>query len=205
MKTFAIIPAAGRSQRMGRPKLLLPWGNTTIIEHVIGVWRASRVDRIVMVVHPLDEALADLGSRSGTEVVRPAAAPPEMKDSVVLALAAAAQYAPTDTDAWLLAPADMPGLTAASIDRVIEAHADAVARNAAATIIAASWQGRRGHPVLFPWSLAAEVPRLAANEGLNALVNRHRIELVETGPDAVADDLDTPEDYERLRVRFDSQ
>jgi CTP:molybdopterin cytidylyltransferase MocA len=35
MQTFAIIPAAGRSVRMGQPKLLLPWGQTTLLEHVL--------------------------------------------------------------------------------------------------------------------------------------------------------------------------
>ena len=36
MQTFAVIPAAGRSQRMRQPKLLLPWNHGTLIEHVLG-------------------------------------------------------------------------------------------------------------------------------------------------------------------------
>ena len=60
MRSFAVIPAAGRSQRMGQPKLLLPWGRTTVIEHVLGVWRASRVTHTVIVVHPDDKFLAEL-------------------------------------------------------------------------------------------------------------------------------------------------
>jgi molybdenum cofactor cytidylyltransferase len=201
MKSFAIIPAAGRSQRMGRPKLLLPWGSQSIIEHVIGAWRASRVDRVIMVVHPLDEQLAEMGAAAGACVVRPAEAPAEMKDSVALALAEAALDQPAATDAWLLAPADLPGLKAASIDRLLDSYVDAQGRVTTDTIFAASWQARRGHPVLFPWSLAAEVARLAPTEGLNALVARHPVEAIETGPDALADDLDTPEDYLRLRAR----
>jgi molybdenum cofactor cytidylyltransferase len=201
MKSFAIIPAAGRSQRMGRPKLLLPWGGQSIIEHVIGVWHASRVDRVIMVVHPLDKRLAEMGVAAGACVVRPAEAPAEMKDSVALALAEAALDQPAATDAWLLAPADLPGLKAASIDRLLDAYASAQGRVAADTIFAASWQARSGHPVLFPWSLAGEVARLAPSEGLNALVARHPVEAIETGPDALADDLDTPEDYKRLRAR----
>ena len=61
--SFAIIPAAGRSQRMGEPKLLLPWGQSTIIEHVLAVWCASRVEAVVMVVHPDDVRPAELGRK----------------------------------------------------------------------------------------------------------------------------------------------
>ena len=60
MRTFAIIPAAGRSQRMGQPKLLLPWRNSTIIEHVLAAWRASQVSHMLMVVHPADRQLAEI-------------------------------------------------------------------------------------------------------------------------------------------------
>ena len=41
-RSFAVVPAAGRSRRMGRPKLLLPWGESTIIQQVLGAWRASQ-------------------------------------------------------------------------------------------------------------------------------------------------------------------
>ena len=87
MQSFAIIPAAGRSQRMGQPKLLLPWGERTIIEHVLGVWRASRVTQVVLIVHPQDARLAELGRGCGAVVVQPADAPREMKVSVQIGLA----------------------------------------------------------------------------------------------------------------------
>ena len=42
-RAFAIVPAAGRSTRMGRPKLLLPWSDGSMIESQLRAWRASRV------------------------------------------------------------------------------------------------------------------------------------------------------------------
>jgi molybdenum cofactor cytidylyltransferase len=202
MKTFAIIPAAGRSRRMGRPKLLLPWGTTTVIEHVLGVWRASRVDRVIMVVHPLDTRLAELATAAGAHVIGPTPPPSAMKESVRIALAFAAESRPQPSDAWLLAPADMPGLSAATIDALIDAYEAGLRRGGQASQIwAPRCRGKRGHPVLLSWSLADEVPRLAAHEGLNALVGRHPVEYVEAAEDSVFEDFDTPEDYERLRAR----
>ncbi len=203
MQTFAIIPAAGRSQRMGRPKLLLPWGSTTVIERVIAACAASPVNRVLMVVHPEDQQLADVGRRAGADVVVPEMPPPDMKASVREALEFAERYEPQSDDAWLVAPADMPGLSTAAIDAVIAAHEHEVAAGGSAggevRVWVAAHEGRRGHPALFPWSLAGEVGRLGDDEGLDALLRRHAVVMVEAGTGAIAVDLDTPEDYQRQR------
>jgi molybdenum cofactor cytidylyltransferase len=202
MRSFAIIPAAGRSQRMGQPKLLLPWGPSTLIEHVLGAWRASRVAQTVIVVHPDDQSLAELSRHCGALVVQPQAAPSEMKVSVRLGLERIERdFHPHASDAWLLAPADMPGISPLTIDRLIGAYQSGLGRAEPAQIWAPRSAGRRGHPVLFPWRLAAEVHRLAADEGINALVARQAIAYLEDADESVIEDLDTPEDYERLRAK----
>lgn len=202
MQSFAIIPAAGRSRRMGQPKLLLPWADATVIEHVLAVWSKSRVDHVVVVVDPRDDALARLCARCGAHVVVPEAPPAEMKDSVRLGLAWAQTHQPASDDAFLVAPADMPGLEHEIIDRLIDAHVQSLTRRGGPSIRAPRYAAKRGHPVLFPWPLSAEVPRLGAGEGLNVLVERHGVQYVEAADDAIAQDFDTPEDYDRLRTRF---
>jgi molybdenum cofactor cytidylyltransferase len=203
MHTFAIIPAAGRSRRMGRPKLLLPWGTSTVIEHVLAAWRGSRVDNVVVVVDPTDKPLAETCAACGVQVVVPDLAPAEMKDSVRLGLAWAESRGPQSDDAWLVAPADMPGLAAEIIDRLIAAHEAALGTPRSTRPIRAPRHGtKHGHPVLFPWPLAAEVARLGVDEGLNAIVARHGVEYVEAASDAISQDFDTPEDYDRLRARY---
>lgn len=203
MQSFAVIPAAGLSQRMGQPKLLLPWGRSTMIEHVLGVWRESRVGHMVVVVHPLDAQLADVCAACGAQVVQPAIAPSEMKASVRVALEYVARSEPRPTDAWLLAPADIPGLTVGTINALLDAYEASLDKRVDPPRIWAPRCGtRRGHPVLFPWSLTAEVGQLAANEGVNVLLSRYPIEFVEAGQDSILEDMDTPEDYERLRARY---
>jgi molybdenum cofactor cytidylyltransferase len=59
--------------------------------------------------------------------------------------------------------------------------------------------GKRGHPVILPWSIALEIPKLPSGTGINRLVAEHTyagdvLELEISAPGAIRD-LDTPEDY----------
>jgi len=201
MTSFAIVPAAGRSVRMGRPKLLLPWGRTTVIEHVLDAWNTSAVDHCVVVVHPDDAQLAEICRRCEAEVVTPAVAPPEMKDSVQAGLTFVAErYKPRPEDFWLLAPADMPGLTRGMIDVLLVA-----AERAVGQIVAPRFHNGHGHPVVFPWPMAVEVARLRAGEGINAIVDRSEIHFVDYSQSAVLEDMNNEEEYERLREHYKPQ
>lgn len=195
MRSFAILPAAGLGTRMGQPKLLLPWSGGTVIEAVLRTWLASRVDRVMVVVRPGDEALKKLCRGERVEVVVPAVAPPEMKHSVAAGLDhVAAFHQPTERDVWLLAPADMPRFSSSTIDLLLAAH-----RPLDPAILVPCFAGRRGHPVLFPWALAAEVSRLPEDAGIQWLLQQHGWRPLDCPDPDVLEDLDTPEDYQRLR------
>jgi molybdenum cofactor cytidylyltransferase len=194
VRSFAIVPAAGVSRRMGAAKLLLPLGGRPLIEHVLSSWTASGVTRTVVVARPGDDALLAACHRFDVDIVVPRLAPGDMKESVRLALGhIESSYSPAPHDAWLLAPADLPGLSTAAINAVLqgyEAH-EPVA-------VALTCEGRRGHPVLMPWSSAALVDTLGRDEGINALVARTVVREI-AWPDAgILQDVDTPHEYARL-------
>ena len=192
-RSYAIIPAAGRSLRMGARKLLMPWGASTVIEHVLGAWRASSVTRVV-VVCPGDDLRAAC-AQCGADVAVPDAAPAEMKASVRFALDfVQRKYGPEVSDVWLLAPADMPRLSSRVIEQLLQRHDPGDPR-----IVVPTRGERRGHPVLFPWPLASDVNRLAENEGVNALLARFTVRTMECDEPGILDDVDTPDDYRRLR------
>jgi molybdenum cofactor cytidylyltransferase len=202
MRNFAIIPAAGHSVRMGRPKLLLPLAGQPLIRHVVDAWLQSRVDAILVVVRSDDAALAAAipsASDSRILLVRPLIPPPDMKASIQAALREIERtLQPAADDAFLVAPADMPALSPAVIGELL------TQRPAHSThVLVPTREGLRGHPVLCPWPLAAEVHALSAEEGLNAVVHRHPpVEIAcdhlpALGGDPFAD-LDTPEQYRRL-------
>jgi len=186
---------------MGTPKLLLPWGpaGSTVVERVLAAWRASRVERIVVVTHPDDEQLAKICRAAGADVFAPPTPPADMKASIRYGLEYLAGVArPSDDDAWLAAPADLPLLTPATIDRVIGAYDPARGR-----AVRPRYGGKFGHPVLWPWRGAALVAGLPEQRGLDALLEQTGFDVVECEADSVGADLDTPEAYRRLRDRYD--
>lgn len=200
-RCFAIIPAAGYSTRMGQPKLLMPWGERPLILHAIEAWQRSRVDRVLVVVRPGDETLEKIVRVTKAELVVPESPPPDMKASVQAALRQiAVSLEPSADDAFLVAPADIPRLSPAVINRLIGEHRT----GDVSSILVPAITGRRGHPVLFPWTAAAEVHRLEPDQGLNAVVDRANPRLIPcqdlvTPDESAFADIDTPEDFRRLR------
>jgi molybdenum cofactor cytidylyltransferase len=179
---------------MGKPKLLLPWREGRVIEAQLAAWRSGGVEAIVVVVHPDDAELAKVCRRSGAEVVIPSIAPPTMKESVLAGVEyLAARYKPRGDDVWMLAPADMPLLKSNLIDLLLAEYDPRQPK-----IIVPQCQGKRGHPVVFPWRLVAEAQALAADEGLNVLLERHDVRQVAVSDEGALMDIDTPEEYDRL-------
>jgi molybdenum cofactor cytidylyltransferase len=193
-RSFAIVPAAGRSERMGRPKLLLPVAGRPVIDHVLTAWTASVVTRTIVVVRADDTVLLMRCHAFPVDIVTPSQPPTDMKASVQLALAyLAEQYAPAESDAWLLAPADLPRLSTGLIDELLEAYdpAEAIA-------VAPTFAGRRGHPIVMPWRMARDVHALAADEGLNALVARTPCREIPCDNATQWQDLNDPAEYGSL-------
>ena len=190
----AVIPAAGLSTRMGRPKLILPVGNVPLMARVVAAFRDGGAGRVVVVVAPIDTPgsleIAEVAEGRGAEVVVAPRPPLDMRASIELGLAALGR-SPVPRSV-LLAPGDSPGLDAALVARVIRVSAEVPGR-----IVVPRHDGRRGHPILLPWGLAMRIPGLPAGVGVNALLAEHpgEIEAIDVDDPGVLADLDTPEDY----------
>ena len=195
-RLFAVIPAAGHSRRMGRPKLLLPIGNDTVLGHLLQALSHPAIAARVVVARRADAALAAEARACGADVVQPDEDPPDMLTSVEHALRFLRErFDPDPNDGWMLVPADHPTLDAQVISGLV-AHWN----SGHSSILIPTHGGRRGHPAFFRWSLATAVPSIPADRGLNWLVESHAGEVEELAVDspAVLTDLDTPADYERL-------
>lgn len=193
----AIVPAAGRSERMGRPKLILPINGRTLITRVVHALRQGGADPVVVVAPPRDApgagVLIDEADDAGAAVVVPGVRPTDMRASFELGLARL-QRRHGPPEAVVLAPADSPGITAELVAQLI-----VQAGNAPQFILIPTYQGKRGHPIVMPWNLALKSRALPGGVGLNALVALHADEIVEleVAEPGTLDDLDTPEDYQR--------
>jgi molybdenum cofactor cytidylyltransferase len=192
----AIVPAAGQSLRMGRPKLILPVGGVPLIARVIAALQGGGAGRVIVIAGPADMpgalALIEAAEGQGAEVLASPTPTADMRASIELGLEYLAQG--PEPAAVLLTPGDSPGLDAAAVARVIRQAADHPGR-----IVVPRHEGRRGHPVLLPWSLAREIPGLPPGVGVNALLTAHPEAIVAFDADdpGILADLDTPADYRR--------
>lgn len=202
-RLFALVPAGGKSARMGRPKLALPLGGRTVLEHTVSAFRRAGVEHVLVVVGPHVPELVPLAEAAGGHVCRLLEETADMRSTVEHSLRwLEERFRPGPKDAWLLAPADHPTLDADVIRQLLQARADHPERS----VFVPTWEGRRGHPALIAWSHVAGIRAHPAGQGLNTYLRQCATEVLEV-PAASADvlcDLDTPADYEQLLRQWDS-
>jgi molybdenum cofactor cytidylyltransferase len=200
MRIFGILPAAGKSRRMGRAKLLLPCAGTTVLERVIQAVRAAGVAEIVVVTAPDADELSQVAHATQAHVVRLAQDTPDMRATCEFGLAwIKSNLHPENTDRWLLLPADHPTIRPGAVSALLGA-AQACAEK---SIFVPTFHGRRGHPTMFGWEHVAGIREFEKDLGLNAYIRQHEGDTkeVEWLSDEILYDLDTPEDYERMLKR----
>lgn len=181
---------------MGRPKLSLPLGDRTVIEHVVSALRAGGVETVLVVIGPHVPELAALARAAGAEVLELPEPTADMRATVEAGLRWLEQrFAPSDDDVWFLAPADHPVLSPAVVRQLLAAG------EAGASLAVPVDGGRRGHPTLIRWRHVGGIRALPDGVGINVYLRGQCQEMreVPVADAGVLADLDTPEDYERLR------
>jgi molybdenum cofactor cytidylyltransferase len=194
---YAVIPAAGKSERMGRPKLTLPLGGRTVLERVVDAVRRAGIEHILVVVAPHIADLIRLAENAGAHVLPLTEQTPHMRATVERGLVwLEDRFHPRLDDQWLLIPADHPALDGAVVKHLIQARNE----HANCSIVVPTFRGKRGHPALIDWKHASGIRAFPAGAGLNAYLRQHADETLEMPVEAagIVRDLDTPEDYERL-------
>ncbi|HSS48444.1 MAG TPA: nucleotidyltransferase family protein [Thermoanaerobaculia bacterium] len=194
---IAILPAAGASRRMGRPKLLLPFRGEPLVASVVGALRAGGVAGIVLVTAADDDELREWARQAGVATAVNPAPERGMLSSIQEGIAAlgGADALARQGDVLLVSPADLPHLSSRSVAELLRRMAAAQAPLAVPV-----YQGQRGHPLALAPALIPEVLHLDPEIGLKQLRDRHEAELLEVPVDdpGVVSDVDTPADYERL-------
>jgi molybdenum cofactor cytidylyltransferase len=187
----AVILAAGQSRRMGRNKLLLPYGAFTVLETIVTeVTACPPVNEIVVVTgHESDRIKALLAAYPVRCVFNPAYARAEMIVSLQVGLRALS----AEVQAALIVPGDHPRLRRDIIQRVIDAYQPEM-------LVIPSFQMKRGHPILIDrvwWDELLALPETATlRDFIRANEDHIRYVVVET--DSVLKDMDTPEEYRSM-------
>ena len=191
----AILTAAGESRRMGRPKPLLPWRGTTLVEHQISALFDGGASEVVVVVgHKANDVAAQVSETGARCVVNP-----DYLQGKTTSIKAGLRAISADAEAILLLAVDQPR-TASIVSAVVQAHI-----SANALITSPRYQGHGGHPLIFASSLREELARISEKkQGIREVFQTHRDCVQEYALDdpMIRLDLNTPDAYTDALRRY---
>lgn len=196
-KFAAIVLAAGLSNRMGTPKMVLPWGDKTVIEHVVCQLAEAGVEDVVVITgstrQPVEEALKE-------QKVRTVFNPDYANGEMLVSLQVGIRSMQADTTAFLLALGDQPQIQSGIIAQILAVYSTRSGSHPgtqAGSLIIPSYQMRRGHPWLVGRELWNDVLSLTPPDTLRTFIKRStaHIQYVQVDSPSILQDLDTPEDY----------
>ena len=188
----AIILAAGESKRMGQPKMLMPWGKSTVIQTVISTIQDAGINDILVVTGGAHNQIESMIGQAAQVVFNENYAEGEMLSSLQRGLTAKKHEA----SAALICLGDQPQVQRRSVQRILREY-----KETNASIIVPSYQMHRGHP----WLVAREhwdaILQMRAPDSPREFLNRNsrKIRYVEINSPTILQDLDTPEDYLKSR------
>ena len=186
-----LVLGAGASQRFGPPKQLLPYRGTTMLGWVVDqAQRASGLDEVVVVLgraaHRV-RARVDLGAARVVEN-------PVFGEGCSSSYRAGIGALNSESAAIMIILGDLPGVTPEIIDRLAEAW-----REEQAPIALCSYQGSKGHPMIFARSMFPQLVNLHGDKAAWKLVDANESLVQEVRFDIpYPDDINTPDDFERL-------
>ena len=191
MKPFisGLVLGAGASQRFGPPKQLLPYRNTTMLGWVVDqAQRASGLDEVVVVLgRAADQIRAQVDFGTAHVVENPV-----FGEGCSSSYHAGIGAINAESAAIMIILGDRPGVTPEIINRLANEWRGV-------PIALCSYQGRKGHPMIFARSMFPQLVDLHGDKAAwklvdanTALVQEVRFEI------PYPDDINTPEDFERL-------
>ena len=179
-KMAIILEAAGNSSRFGSNKLLhkMEDGRPMIASILDAVRPVEVFKRILVTQYDEVAALAP-----DFKVV--------MNDKPDLGISHSMQLglqAGGDADAYMFCVCDQPGLSTATIERLIEAY-----KKGTAGIVSLAWQGKMCNPKIFSSRYKEELMRLSGDTGGRQIISSHKddILLIEADSEDEVRDIDT--------------
>jgi molybdenum cofactor cytidylyltransferase len=180
-----LVLGAGGSKRLGRPKQLLPYGDGTLLGHVVETARACGFDQTIVALGGAADEVRAAVDLEGAEVVLNDAYGEGCSSSIAAALAVVEPRC----DVLVLMLGDQPGVTADSVGRLLAARGGA-------PLAVCRYDDGRGHPIAFARSALPALAELHGDKGVWRLLDQRSADAVEVAiAGQVPLDVDTPEDY----------
>jgi molybdenum cofactor cytidylyltransferase len=176
-----LVLGAGGSRRLGRPKQLLPYGDGTLLGHVVQTARECDFDQLVVAIGGAAGDVRDAVDLSGAEVGVNDAYGSGCSSSIAAALEV------VRGDVLVLMLGDQPGVTAETVHTLLAGRGDA-------PLAVCLYDDGRGHPIAFARSTFGDLADLHGEKGVWRLLDRgDPAEIRVPGP--IPLDVDTDEDY----------
>jgi molybdenum cofactor cytidylyltransferase len=183
-----LVLAAGGSSRLGRPKQLLPYGEDTLLEHVVKTACSSPIDQLIVAVGgSAQEVLSSMDLRGAEVVVNES-----FGEGCSSSIAASLPLVHPACDVLVLMLGDQPGVTAANVCGLVQG-------SAGSQVGVCSYDDGRGHPFAFARSMFPELAELQGDKAVWKLLEQRPDIVSEVRmPGTVPLDVDTWEDYEAV-------
>jgi molybdenum cofactor cytidylyltransferase len=195
-----IVLTAGRSARMGQPKALLRFGNWTALELVVRNAAAGGVGRVAAVIGHRAEEMRAAHSFTNVGVefswVLNRATESEQIESLQVGLRALEEGS---LDAFFFMPVDYPLVTGEDFAALLKAYRE---HQGPERVFIPTCEGRRGHPVLCQARMRQVILDLAPGKTARDALEAGGIVPVAVKNRGILEDMNTPEDYRRLRDLF---
>jgi molybdenum cofactor cytidylyltransferase len=186
----AILLAAGKSERMGQNKLLLPFGGRTVIQCTLDSLIASRAGEVIVVLgSKAQEINQSIGGRRALVVLNPNYAK-GMSTSLITGLGMVNSKARF----IMVALGDQPLITPRVYNQLIEA-----ALGTDKGIILPVYKGERGNPIVISTRYRPEMLKQTGDIGGRELLKAHPEDVLEVLVDCegVVVNINTEEEYEK--------
>lgn len=192
----AIVLAAGRSSRMGVQKLLLPFGERSVITHIVDQLLAISIDRVHVVVgYQVERIRRELSDRPVSIVENT-----QYEDGMLSSVRTGLRSVPQQCQAVMVALGDQPSISSELVKQMLQAFA-----TSNKSILVPLYKGKRGHPILFSTIYRDDILAHYDDTGLRGLLIAQPdsvFELPVTTP-TVLSDMDVPEDYRRELIMLE--
>ena len=184
-----LVLAAGGSSRLGRPKQLLPYGERTLLGHVLATaCQSCPFDQLVVALGGSAAEVRAAVDLNGADVVVNDDYGSGCSSSIVTAL----EVVDPDCDVLVLMLGDQPGMTGASVSALL-------AGIGSAPLAVCRYEDGRGHPFAFSRATFSELASLHGDKGVWKLLDRFAADVREVPvPGHVPPDVDTWADYEAV-------
>lgn len=191
-----LLLAAGASSRMKEPKQLLPWNNTTLIEHQLHNLIKTNC-KVSVVLGAKSKEIQKVISNFPVSIYTNE----NWKNGMGTSIAFGVQQIlkkDVSIDGILVSLIDQPLLTTAHFNKMTHRFQ----QDKKQIIVSESENGWSGAPVIFDKIYFKELINLKGDEGAKAVISKNKNIVESIAGNTILEDIDTPEAYQKLFKKF---